>query len=154
MAHSRAVILPAGAGVRLPTGPTVTTLKVAGDDSAGRVGVVELEFGSSFLGPPRHVHVKIDHVWYVLAGRVAVTIGEQCVELEAGACAFVPKGTPHTIGNPGREVARVLEIDSPQTLERYFAELAQAFPAGARIDPAVVAAIQARHDTFIVGDPR
>jgi mannose-6-phosphate isomerase-like protein (cupin superfamily) len=136
-----------GEGTAIAAGPTVTTIKVAGRHSEGRIGVVEFELQPGFAGPPEHVHKQVNHVWYVLAGRIAVTVGEAKGELEAGACAFVPCGTPHSLGNPGRDVARVLEVDSPLTLDRYFEELGEAFPVGSVIDPTIVASIQARHDT-------
>jgi mannose-6-phosphate isomerase-like protein (cupin superfamily) len=145
---SQTVLLRApGEGTAIPAGPTVTTIKVAGSHSEGRIGVVEFEFQPGFWGPPEHVHKHVNHVWYVLAGRIVVIVGSERAELEAGACAFVPCGTPHSLGNAGHDVARVLEVDTPVALDRYFEELGEAFPAGSVVDPSIVASIQARHDT-------
>ena len=67
--------------------------------------------------------------------------------LEAGGCAFVPHGTPHTFGSAGDRPARILEMDTPRTLDAYFRELTERFPPGAAVDPAAIGEVQRRHDT-------
>ena len=47
--------------------------------------------------------------------------------------------------------ARLLEVDTPRPLDAYLDELTAAFPAGAAVDQAGVAAIQRRHDTLPAG---
>ena len=47
--------------------------------------------------------------------------------------------------------ALLLEVDTPRPLDAYLDELTAAFPAGAAVDQAVVAAIQRRHDTLPAG---
>jgi hypothetical protein len=44
-------------------------------------------------------------------------------------------------------VARVVEVDAPAGFEQYYERLAKAFPAGSQLDPATMAAIQAKHGT-------
>jgi hypothetical protein len=57
----------------------------------------------------------------------------------------------HTFANLGGAPTRLLELDAPGGFEGYFAELAAAFPAGAAIEPATVAATQWRYDTYPPG---
>jgi hypothetical protein len=49
--------------------------------------------------------------------------------------------------NPSDAVARSVEVDAPAGFERYFERLAEAVPAGSRLDPVTMAALQAEHDT-------
>lgn len=145
---SRPVIRPAGQGATLNIGPTRNTVKLAGEEADGLLGVVEMEFEAAFAGPPPHRHLKIDHLWYVLAGRIRATVDGQVSILTQGDFAYIPHGTPHAFAIEGDEPARLLEIDTPQPLDGYFEELARAFPAGTPVDKATVAAIQRRHDTL------
>jgi len=142
-----AVVSPPGGGDVLEIGPTRNLVRVAGDDTGGRLGVIEIDVAPGFAGPPLHVHAEIDHIWYVLDGAVAVRIGERSEVLEAGGCAFVPHGTPHTFGSAGDRPARILEMDTPRTLDAYFRELTERFPPGAAVDPAAIGEVQRRHDT-------
>jgi mannose-6-phosphate isomerase-like protein (cupin superfamily) len=147
MSSAGAVVSPPGSGVVLEIGPTRNLVRVAGDDTGGRIGVIEIDVAPGFAGPPLHVHAEIDHVLYVLDGAVAVRIGDQSSVLEAGGCVFVPHGTPHTFGSTGDRPARLLQLDTPRTLDAYFRELTERFPPGAAIDPAAIGEIQRRHDT-------
>jgi len=114
--------------------------------------VMEIEVAPGFAGPPLHVHAQIDHVLYVLDGSVAVRIGDQSSVLEAGGCVFIPHGTPHTFGSAGDRPARLLELDTPRTLDAYFRDLTKRFPPGAAIDPAEIGEIQRQYDTTPIGD--
>jgi mannose-6-phosphate isomerase-like protein (cupin superfamily) len=144
------VVQRAKTGRSIVVGPTRNRLLVSADDSDGRVGVIEMELAPGFGGPPLHAHHELEHVWYVLAGCVRVVVGPTDLTLEAGGCVYVPKDTPHTFGNGGDTVARLLEVDSPRTLDTYFEELAAAIPSGMPADPELVAPILARHDTHLV----
>ena len=152
MSSAGAVVSPPGSGVVLEIGPTRNLVRVAGDDTGGRIGVMEIEVAPGFAGPPLHVHAQIDHVLYVLDGSVAVRIGDQSSVLEAGGCVFIPHGTPHTFGSAGDRPARLLELDTPRTLDAYFRDLTKRFPPGAAIDPAEIGEIQRQYDTTPIGD--
>ena len=89
----RPVIRAAGRGRALEIGPTRATIKLAGAEAGDRLGVVELEFGPGFAGPPRHRHRETDHAWYVLTGQLEVSVNGQQRVLAAGDFAFIPRGT-------------------------------------------------------------
>lgn len=59
---------------------------------------------------PTHQHPH-DQVTYVLSGRFEFTLGTENLVMEAGTCAVIPGGTPHS----GRAltVCRVLDVFSP-----------------------------------------
>ena len=147
----RPVIRAAGRGRALEIGPTRATIKLAGAEAGDRLGVVELEFGPGFAGPPRHRHRETDHAWYVLTGQLEVSVNGQQRVLAAGDFAFIPRGTPHGFATHGAQPARLLEVDTPRPLDAYLDELTAAFPAGAAVDQAEVAAIQRRHDPLPAG---
>ena len=62
---------------------------------------------------PRHLHRLDDEAWYVLEGKLCVGVGEEEVEVAAGAGVLVPRGTPHTYWNPGPGPTRYLLVMTP-----------------------------------------
>ncbi len=145
---NKAIIRAAGQGRLLEIGPTRNRIKLAAAQSGGLVGAVEMELGPGFPGPPPHRHLETDHLWYVVAGLVDIVVDGELSAIGPGCFAYVPRGIPHAFANSGTDWARVLEVDTPRTLDAYFTELAAAIPPGAAVDPEVVAGIQRRHDTI------
>lgn len=76
------------------------------------------------LGAPPHTHENEDEISFVVEGRIAVLLGEEVHEVEAGGYVLKPRGVPRAFWNPGPGPARVVEIISPAGFERYFEELA------------------------------
>lgn len=68
--------------------------------------------GGGSMGPMKH---EGDEVGYVLEGRLDLTIGEARYELGPGDSFSFPSTLPHTYRNPGREVTRVIWINTPPT---------------------------------------
>lgn len=60
---------------------------------------------------------------YVLEGRVGALLGEEVVIGEPGDLICKPRNQWHTFWNAGDEPARILEIISPASFERFFSEL-------------------------------
>lgn len=112
-----------------------------------RLFVAEHVMPPAFVGPPPHIHDEMDHAFYVLEGSVRFVIeGEEQIA-SAGSFAYVPRTTPHSFGNPFESSTRFLEINTPAGFERYYKELALAFPPGSAIDPRRIYEIQQRYDT-------
>ena len=89
------------------------------DDS---FAVAEWRDGDGPAGPPRwiaplHLHRSDDEAWYVLEGRLSVRVGEEDVEVRAGAGVLVPRGVAHTYWNPGPEPVRYLLFMTPKILK-------------------------------------
>lgn len=144
---SEPTVRAAGEGELLPAAGVQMRVKVPSAATDERFSLTEYDLPAGFQGPPPHVHTWYEHVWYVLAGTVRVQIGERVSDVEAGGCAYVPAGTPHTFGNASGSSARMLALDSPGTLEGYYRDLAAAFPPGTPLDRHIVAEIQQRYDT-------
>lgn len=144
---SSAIVRQPGEGEILRAGPTVSVVKVAGTSNGDRLGAVEMHLEAGWDGPPAHVHEQVDHLWYVLAGEVQLTIDDRRDRYAEGSCLFVPAGTPHAFGTSDTSQAVMLQVDTPRSLDGYFRELVEAFPPGVAPDPARIAAIMRRHDT-------
>ena len=131
---------------RLTAGPTVTVVKVAGEETGGKRSVVEMHLEAGWSGPPLHAHETVEHTWYIVDGAVTLTVGDDVRTYGKGDALTVPAGTPHGFSTATTDGAVVLEVDTP-ALDGYFRDLAEAFPAGGPPDPAVIAEIMGRHDT-------
>ena len=118
-----------------------------GEQTDGRLAVVEHPMPPRSLGAPVHTHTNEDEVSYVAEGTVGVEIGGEVYTATAGDTIFKPRGIPHAFWNPADVPARVHEIITPAGFERYFEEAAALFAAaGPGVpDPAQAAAIQAKY---------
>ena len=92
------------------------------DDAGGGLSVVEVGIPAGTLVQP-HRHAHEDEFSYVLEGRLGARLGDDELELTAGAAMVKPRGVPHALWNLGPEPARILEIVAPGGFERYFEEV-------------------------------
>ncbi len=93
-----------------------------------------------------HIHRGMEESFYVLDGEFTFAVGEQEIPAGPGSYVLVPRGTRHGI-TAGAEGGRFLTLMVPGGLEEMFFELA-GLPPGSITDPAVRAAISARHDSI------
>jgi mannose-6-phosphate isomerase-like protein (cupin superfamily) len=147
------VICPPGGGDLHTIGPARSYVKITGADADGRLDVAEVALSPGYAGPPPHLHLRIDHIFYVLEGTLRVRFGRSDHLLAAGTCAFIPAGTPHTYATTEAASARFLTVNTPEPLDVYIDELASAFSAGTIANPEVVEQIQARYDLHAVELP-
>ncbi len=150
------IILMPGAGrqISLPDRGAVATLKAVGDDTGGRLSIVESEPAPGAPGLVMHRHHRSDEALYVLEGTVTVRVGDQLVDAPSGSFVFIPRGTAHMFWNPGPGAGRVLVIFAPAGVERFLEATAQAFAAaGGQPDPATLQEIRTKYDTELMGGP-
>jgi quercetin dioxygenase-like cupin family protein len=93
-----------------------------------------------------HVHREMQESFFVLDGEFTFTVGEQKIHAGPGSYILVPPGTRHEI-TAGADGGRFLTLMVPGGLEEMFVELAD-LPPDSITDPAVRAAISARHDSI------
>ncbi|CAN5429730.1 hypothetical protein BH23ACT7_BH23ACT7_14490 [soil metagenome] len=115
---------------------------IDGDDTGGRVAVVEHTLAPGVLAGPMHFHTREDEYSYVLEGRLAAQLGDEEVFAATGDLVFKPRGQWHTFWNPGDVPTRILEIITPSGLEDLFRELGA---PGGEFDPATLPALAARY---------
>jgi len=64
-------------------------------------------------GTMPHHHVKTEEIYYVLAGRGLMRVGEETREVGAGDAIAIPPGTLHQISNIGEDVLKFLCCCAP-----------------------------------------
>jgi mannose-6-phosphate isomerase-like protein (cupin superfamily) len=115
--------------------------------SSGAYALVELA-GPRGDMPPLHVHQREDEAFYILAGRMTIFVGDRRIELDAGGCAFAPRGVPHAYRVESDE-ARWLALASPPGFETLIREVAANPGAG----PDELTEIAGRYGIEILGPP-
>ncbi|HKY65187.1 MAG TPA: cupin domain-containing protein [Acidimicrobiales bacterium] len=155
MTHLTSAIVRGPGEGRVIPGPEGLTVKAAGDETGGSIGILEATTPPGF-GPPRHVHHANDELFYVLEGTFAFLLGDQVVQAGPGSLVFVPRGTVHAPLVVGPGPGRVLLAFVPGGAERAFDEFAAlAAELGGHPDPddPRVRAINDRYDSVFVGPP-
>jgi len=93
-----------------------------------------------------HIHRGMEESFFVLDGEFTFAVGEQEIPAGPESYILVPRGSRHGI-TAGAEGGRLLTLMVPGGLEKMFFELAD-LPSDSITDPAVRAAISARHDSI------
>jgi quercetin dioxygenase-like cupin family protein len=103
-------------------------IKASGEDTLGQVGVMESTYPPG-LFVREHVHAGEDEMFYVLAGELSGSCGQQAWAAGPGSFVFVPRGQPHgfTVTSTGPVTALV--ITGPARLDRQIAERGESAPA-------------------------
>ena len=96
---------------------------VRGEDSDGRVGIVESVMAAGAAGPPLHVH-DFDEAFFIVEGELTFQLGDRLMNVGVGGLAFAPGGTPHTVANLSAQPARYVLVCTPAGFEREFARRA------------------------------
>jgi quercetin dioxygenase-like cupin family protein len=115
-----AFLVPADGGDRIenPLGGEIV-FKVRGAQAGDALTVFEAA-NDSTQGPPLHVHATLDEVIYVIDGTIRVRLEDRVEQAAAGACVFIPRGTPHTWAVTSEGSARMLVVIAPAGLEQFF----------------------------------
>ncbi len=121
-------LLKEGEGKSVWLGGLGVIFKIPGNETGGRLSVVEHPIDPGRLVPP-HVHVKEDEYSCILQGKVGARIGELETTAGPGSYVFKPRNIPHTFWNAGPEPARLIELISPAGFEKFFDELAEIYAA-------------------------
>jgi quercetin dioxygenase-like cupin family protein len=135
-------------------GPSTSPLRIRlrSLDSAGELGVVELEMTPGSEGPPLHVHPTHSEGFYVLAGLPTFQVGADLVTGGPGTWVFAPRNAAHALANHGSETARLLCVFAPGGFERRF-ERMLAEQAGLEIAAEIAELAEAERSTRVVGPP-
>jgi quercetin dioxygenase-like cupin family protein len=95
-------------------------IRLNSHDSAGALGVVEIEMAAGTAGPPLHVHPTHGEGFYVISGLLSFQLGDEIVTGGPGTWVYAPKDTPHTLANHGEHDGRLLCMFAPAGFERRF----------------------------------
>lgn len=97
-------------------------------------------------GPPDHVHLEQDEMFYVLEGTVELTAADQTAIAGPGSIVFVPRTVVHRFRNAGTGMARMLECSLPGGLDRYFKAISE-LAAGDGLTEEKVMVLSKKFDT-------
>jgi quercetin dioxygenase-like cupin family protein len=86
--------LEEGAGHGIWFANTLMTVKASGEETSGAYAVVDCLLPSGFAPPP-HCHRREIETWYILAGELRVTCGDEHWTVGPGAFVCLPRGIPH-----------------------------------------------------------
>jgi mannose-6-phosphate isomerase-like protein (cupin superfamily) len=128
-AHARKPILVGPDQGRVyPMGRLRAVFKADRDETAGGYSVSEWWLEPGTRGPGPHAHAE-DHVFYVIAGTVSVTLDGAGSQLARGSYAVIPGGTSHDFENRGGEPAGFIAFTAPGGFEERMPDIAQALSA-------------------------
>lgn len=123
-------------------------LVATGEMTGGEFGLFEVDIdpGGGTAGP--HYHTGFSESFYVLAGSVALTLGDEVVVAGPGDFAFVPRNGVHGFTNASDdEPARMLILFTPGVArEQYFRELIGLYLSDPSPSDEQIDAVAARHD--------
>jgi len=99
---------------------------LSGTDTGGAYCLLEVSLAPG-MGVPRHTHTREDEMYFVLAGELKVTVGENVFLLGPGDSLLAPRDIPHELRNSGDTTNHYLLVFSPSGFEEFV--LATAVPA-------------------------
>jgi mannose-6-phosphate isomerase-like protein (cupin superfamily) len=80
-------------------------------------GITQCSLAEEMLPPGHavapHHHRQIEEIYYVVAGRGLMTVGDETREVEAGDAVYVPRGHRHTLENTGTETIKLILVCGP-----------------------------------------
>lgn len=142
---SDAVFRGAGEGDSIVVGGSRVIFKAERSDGDGFFSMSEATLEPRFPGPVPHRHHELVDTFYVLAGTLALRLGDERVVAAPGDFVLVPPGAVHAFSNPAEESVRVLNVMAPGGFEQYLKDLARASLAGPP-EPRMLAEIASRFD--------
>jgi len=121
-ARRKSVVVGKDEGLTVWSATDRVTLKVRSEHTAGEFALAECAIAPGG-GPPPHVHLRADHMFYVLRGEVSFLVEEATFTAGPGNAIYVPRGTVHTFTNPSAdELAHVLVWASSSNFESFMLE--------------------------------
>jgi mannose-6-phosphate isomerase-like protein (cupin superfamily) len=115
------VVVPPGEGLGLWSVGDLLTLKVREQHTAGDFVLAEALIPPGG-GPPPHIHLREDEMFYVLEGQISFVFDDKTFVAGPGKAVFLPRGKVHTFANRTSEPARALVWASPSNFERFMLE--------------------------------
>ena len=113
---------------------------LSGKDTGGAYCLLEVSLAPG-MSVPRHMHTREDEVYFVLAGELEVTVGENTFVLQPGDTLLAPRDIPHQLRNSGNLTNHYLLVFSPSGFEEFITATAVPAPenAVAQTEPPAVA---------------
>ena len=130
-------------------GVSPNDVKVSANDTNGNLAVFEY-MGNEKGGPPLHVHLNQDEIFYIVEGEYLFQVGEEKHRLKTGDTIFLPRNIPHAFAQL-RDKGKMFFFFNPAgKMEDYFRTIGKWHG-----QPSQAEAVKAfeDHDMKIVGPP-
>jgi quercetin dioxygenase-like cupin family protein len=151
VSNARAVYVLAGQdrfGEHKGLGISTIDVKMSTQDGGGAALVIE-NTNRAKGGPPRHLHVEQDELFYVLEGEYLLEVGQERFNLKPGDSLLAPRKVPHVWAYVGNKLGRLLITFTPAgTMEAFFREVSKSGAMPSQ-DPALWRA----HGMEVLGPP-
>jgi mannose-6-phosphate isomerase-like protein (cupin superfamily) len=108
----RPVVVPPGQGYRIGN---VEFLARTSESPRFNFGIIEIAAGRVL---EEHVHADEDDAFYILAGELTFTFGDEEAPAPPGTFVLVPPGVAHGFRNDGGVPVRMLNIHAPAGFDR------------------------------------
>lgn len=113
MPRGKAKAIPAEGEARITRARVTTAVRPWGSytvlEEGPRFKVKRIDVAPGQRLSLQYHHYRSEH-WVVISGVAEVTNGGQVQRLHAGESTFVPMGTIHRIGNPGKLPLAIIEV--------------------------------------------
>lgn len=120
--ESRGLVLGPDDGEAFHWLGTLTLTKVLGSATGGGLDIVDHRVPPGYA-PPLHVHRDQDEVFYLIAGTLQVTCGDEHWHVEPGSLVFLPRNIAHGFVAGDDGPARTLLINAPAGFADVIVEL-------------------------------
>jgi quercetin dioxygenase-like cupin family protein len=130
-------------------GKSPNDIKVSAKDTDGLLTVFEYQ-GNEKGGPPLHIHLHQDEIFFILEGQYLFQVGDEKHTLTVGDIIFLPRNVPHAFAQLTDTGKMLFFFQSSGKMEDYFRVLGglKGVPS-----PQEGAKIFADHDMKVVGPP-
>jgi quercetin dioxygenase-like cupin family protein len=91
---------------------------LSGADTGGAYCLLEVGLAPGMM-VPRHTHTREDEAYYVLAGELEVTVGDEVFVLTVGDSLMAPRDIAHQLRNSGSVENHYLIVFSPSGFEGF-----------------------------------
>src|SRR5262249_60852657 len=103
---------------------------LSGTDTEGVYCLLEVSLAPG-MAVPRHTHTREDEVYFVLAGELEATVGEEIFVFQLGDPLCAPRDVPHQLRNSGTSENHFLLVYSPSGFEEFISATAVPAPDNA-----------------------
>lgn len=110
----------AGDTIENPLSGERITFQETGAETGGRYLAAEIRLAPHGVGPPRHVHPRIEERFRVVSGTLSALVGDREQRYGPGEEFTVPRGTPHRWWNDTpEEVVIAARVSPALPLDRF-----------------------------------
>jgi quercetin 2,3-dioxygenase len=130
-------------------GTSPNDIKVSSSDTAGNLTVFEYT-GNVKGGPPLHIHLKQDEIFFIVEGSYTFKVGGDIHFLTKGDTIFLPRKVPHAFAQTSEKGKMYFMFQPSGKMESYFRKLAE---FKEQPTPEEGAKLFSDHDMKVVGPP-